>query len=173
MTHEYPSDQGEYGLSSVGYSPGSDIADTIKATNGYAKQGPAASLRPTTRGWSAAAIAFNLTRAARTIASVFHANSHYRDHPAADRGTGPPRQVRQKAGHSPAQGLALAGQLGRAVRNCEPPTPATTWPTSPNRAQPRTLVEHRADQRPPHAISAKTGSATHSQPTNTSAMDPG
>src|ERR1019366_6273165 len=103
-----------------------------------------------------AAIAFNLTRAAGTIASVFHAKA-----------TTP--TIRRQL-------IAVPGRLARSARKlvihlpkdwpwqdsweglfnatCGPPTPATTRPPSPNRAQPKTPVE---TPRRPAAISRAHG----------------
>jgi hypothetical protein len=69
--------------------------------------------------------------------------SHHRDHPpAADRGTGPPRQIRQKAGHPPTQPLALAGQLARAVqRNLRTTNPSNDLTTQPQQGPTKTTVE--------------------------------
>jgi|GEM_PF-29101 len=90
-----------------------------------------------------AAIAFNLTRAAGTIASVFHANATTvtirRQLIAVP---GPAHQVRAKAGHPPSQGLALAGQLGRTDQHGLRATkPSNDLTTAPQQAQPKTPVE--------------------------------
>ena len=81
-----------------------------------------------------AAIAFNLTRAAGTIASVFHAKATT----AADRRTGPTRHLRQTTGPAPTQRMALAGQLGRALQRGRPATnPRNDLTTQPQQAQPQ------------------------------------
>src|SRR5665811_1887705 len=69
--------------------------------------------------------------------------SHHRDHPpAVDRGPGPPLQIRAATGRPPAQGLALAGQLGRTVQHgLRATSPSNNLTTAPQQAQPKTPVE--------------------------------
>ena len=77
--------------------------------------------------------------------------NHHRDHPpAADRGPAPPRQIRQKAGHPPTKGLALAGQLGRTVRYH--PRLLPWWIQAQRPARPGTAHDRRAGTKPASAL---------------------
>src|SRR5674476_1176638 len=122
-----------------------------------------------------AAIAFNLTRAAGTIASVFHAKATT-------------ATIRRQL-------IAVPGRLARSARRlvihlpkdwpwqdsweglfntvCGPPTPATTLPPRPKRPNQRTQWKSRTDRRLLHAYSPKPAQNSALPHANTSVVDPG
>jgi len=98
------------------------------------------------------------------------------DHPpAADRGTGPPRQIPPEGWLStcPRTGPGKTAGTGCSTQPADHQPQQQPDHPSPDRRNQGPSGKRRTDRRLPHVLTGKTRSAMHSLPTNTSAVDPG